>query len=48
MVKGEITTTCPTANIVGACRAFGIVEQYYGPKYTADSAKKECKGTWAD
>lgn len=48
MIKGEIASTCPTENIVGACRAFGIAVQYYGPKYTADSAKKDCKGTWAD
>lgn len=48
MIKGELTSTCPTDNIVGGCRAFGISIQYYGPKYTKDTAKKDCKGTWAD
>jgi len=48
MIKGEVAKSCPTANIVGGCRELGIATQFYGPKYTKDTAKKACKGTWAD
>lgn len=48
MLKGEVASTCPTENIVGACRAMGVSVQYYGPKYTKDTAQKECKGVWVD
>lgn len=48
LLKGEVTSTCPTQNIVGACSAFGVVVQYYGPKYTKETAKKDCKGGWTE
>ncbi len=48
MMKGEVVASCPTDNIVGACSGMGMAEQYYGPKYTKESAKLACKGVWKD
>jgi hypothetical protein len=43
MVKGKLVPSCPTDNVVGTCNAgFGLLVNYSGPKWTADTAKKDC------
>jgi len=42
MMQGEVTDTCKTDGVVGACFAMGMLQNYYGPKYTKDSAKAAC------
>jgi len=43
MMKGKIVPSCPTTNVVGTCDAgFGMLANYSGPKWTADTAKKDC------
>lgn len=41
-MKGEVTDTCKTDGVVAACFAMGMVQNYYGPKYTKDTAKAAC------
>jgi hypothetical protein len=52
MLKAKWVEACPTENVVGTCKApFGLFIQYTGPKYTADSAKKQCAkdhGKWVE
>ena len=52
MMKGKLVASCPTDKVVGTCKAgFGILTNYSGPKYTADTAKADCikgRGTWVD
>ena len=43
MVKGKVVPSCPTDNVVGTCNAgFGMLVNYSGPKWTAETAKKDC------
>jgi hypothetical protein len=43
MVKGKVVPSCPTDNVVGTCSlGFGMLGNYFGPKWTAESAKKDC------
>jgi hypothetical protein len=50
MFKGKVAPSCPTDRVVGTCDAHsGVLLNYYGPKWTADTAKPDCakqKGTW--
>jgi hypothetical protein len=50
MFKGKVVSSCPTTNVVGTCSAgFGVLLNYYGPKWAADAAQKDCAsqhGTW--
>jgi hypothetical protein len=51
MMKAEVTDTCKTDGIVGACFAMGMLQNYYGPKYTKESAKAACdkdRGKWSE
>ena len=53
MVKGKVVASCPTDNVVGTCSAgFGMLVNYSGPKWTTESAKKDCIGhphaTWVE
>jgi len=53
MMKGKIVASCPTENVVGTCNAgFGMLGNYYGPKWTAETAKKDCLSSphqkWVD
>jgi hypothetical protein len=53
MVKGKVVPSCPTDSVVGTCNAgFGMLVNYSGPKWTADTAKKDCTGhahaTWVE
>lgn len=43
MVKGKIVTSCPTDSVVGTCNAgFGMLVNYSGPKWTKETAQKDC------
>ena len=43
LVKGKVVPSCPTDNVVGECdNGMGLVTNYSGPKWTAESAKKNC------
>jgi len=43
MVKGKVVPSCPTDSVVGTCNAgFGLLVNYSGPKWTEDTAKKDC------
>lgn len=49
MMKGEVTDSCPASGVVGTCSAMGMLQNYYGPKYTKDAAKAACDkdhGKW--
>lgn len=49
MMNAEVTDSCKTDGIVGACFAMGMLQNYYGPKYTKDTAKAGCekdRGKW--
>lgn len=53
MMKGKIVAACPTENVVGTCNAgMGMLVNYSGPKWTADTAKKDCLAhphqTWVE
>ena len=50
-MHSKVVKSCPDENVVGTCRMMGMLVNYTGPKYTADSAKKHCKtnkGKWFD
>jgi hypothetical protein len=43
MVKGKVVPSCPMDAVVGTCNAgFGMLVNYSGPKWTAETAKKDC------
>jgi hypothetical protein len=43
MMKGKVVPACPTDSVVGTCnQGFGMLMNYFGPKWTADTAKKDC------
>jgi len=49
MLKAEVAASCPADGVVGTCSAMGMLQNYYGPKYTKDSAKAACdkdRGKW--
>lgn len=53
MVKGKVVPSCPTGNVIGTCNAgFGMLVNYSGPKWTKDTAQKDCVShphqTWID
>lgn len=51
MMKGKVVDKCPTENVQGTCRAMGMLVNYIGPKYTPETAKKDCTknhGKWFD
>jgi len=53
MMKGKIVPECPTENVVGTCNAgMGMLVNYSGPKWTAETAKKDCLAhphqTWVE
>jgi len=53
MMKAKVVTSCPTENVVGTCNVgFGMLGNYSGPKWTAESAKKDCTSkphqTWVE
>jgi hypothetical protein len=46
MMKCKVVSSCPTDNVVGTCNpGLGMLANYYGPKWTKESAKKDCVGT---
>lgn len=48
-MKGEVTDKCSTDGVVGSCMAMGMLQNFYGPKYTKDTAKASCEkdhGKW--
>jgi len=43
MMKSKVVAACPTDDVVGTCNAgMGLLVNYSGPKWTADTAKKDC------
>ena len=53
MMKGKLVSECPTENVVGTCNVgMGMLDNYSGPKWTAESAKKDCTSkphqTWVE
>lgn len=43
IVKGRVVPSCPTDNVVGICdNGMGLLTNYSGPKWTAETAKKDC------
>lgn len=49
MMKAELTDKCSTDGIIGSCFSMGMLQNYYGPKYTKDTAKAGCEkdhGKW--
>ena len=43
MMKAKVVTSCPTDNVVGTCDVgLGMIANYSGPKWTAETAKKDC------
>ena len=45
MMKGKVIAACPTDDVVGTCNAgMGMLVNYSGPKWTAETAKKDCLG----
>jgi len=53
MFKAKVVASCPTENVVGTCNVgFGLLWNYSGPKWTAESAKKDCSSkphnTWVE
>jgi hypothetical protein len=53
MMKGKIVPACPTDSVVGTCNAgMGMLVNYSGPKWTAETAKKDCLAhphqTWVE
>ena len=49
MMKAEVTDKCTTDGVVGSCFTMGMLGNYYGPKYTKDTAKAACDkdhGKW--
>jgi hypothetical protein len=53
MMKAKVVTSCPTDNVVGTCDVgLGMIANYSGPKWTAETAKKDCtskpRQTWLD
>jgi hypothetical protein len=45
LMKAKVVTSCPTDNVVGTCNAgLGMLVNYSGPKWTTESAKKDCTG----
>lgn len=43
MLKATVVDSCPTENVVGTCTAMGMANNYYGPKWTKDTAKADCE-----
>ncbi len=42
-LKGKWVESCPLDNVVLTCKApFGVIVNYSSPKYTVDTAKKQC------
>lgn len=53
MMKATVATSCPTDSVVGTCNAgFGMLVNYSGPKWTKETAQKECTSqphaTWVE
>jgi hypothetical protein len=53
MMKGKLVAQCPTENVVGTCDVgMGMLGNYSGPKWTTESAKKDCTSkphqTWIE
>lgn len=53
MMKAKVVASCPTDNVVGTCDVgLGMIANYSGPKWTAESAKKDCiskpRQAWLD
>jgi hypothetical protein len=53
MMKAKVVASCPTDNVVGTCNVgFGMLGNYSGPKWTPESAKKDCTSkphqTWVE
>ena len=51
MFKSTIVPSCPGGNVVGVCKAMGMLVNYSGPKYTKDTATQDCtknRGKWID
>ncbi|EYF05068.1 hypothetical protein [Chondromyces apiculatus] len=51
VLKAKVVTSCPTDNIVGTCKAMGMLVNYQGPKYTKETAQADCAkgmGKWLD
>jgi hypothetical protein len=52
IMKGKIVSACPTTDVVGTCNVgLGMLANYSGPKWTAETARKDCakqRGTWVD
>ncbi|MEO5727226.1 MAG: hypothetical protein ABI134_07345 [Byssovorax sp.] len=51
MFKATIVPSCPGGNVVGVCKAMGMLVNYSGPKYTAATAQENCTkehGKWIE
>ena len=51
MFKSNIVPSCPGGNVVGVCKAMGMLVNYSGPKYTKDTATQDCTknhGKWIE
>ncbi|AKT40618.1 hypothetical protein [Chondromyces crocatus] len=51
-LKADVVTSCPTDNVVGTCKAMGMLVNYSSPKYDKETAQKDCAssgvGKWLD
>ena len=46
LVHAKVVPSCPTDNVVGTCdNGVGLLTNYSGPKWTAETAKKHCNRT---
>src|SRR5258706_11914296 len=42
-MKSKVVPKCPTEGVVGTCKMMGMLVNYTGPKYSVDTAEKDCK-----
>jgi len=50
-MKAKVVPKCPTDNAQGTCKMMGMLVNYFGPKYTPQTAQAHCKknrGKWFD
>jgi hypothetical protein len=51
MLKGTVVPSCPGGNVVGVCKAMGMLVNYSGPKYTKETGQQDCTknhGKWLE
>jgi hypothetical protein len=51
MMKAKVVDKCPDTGVQGTCKSMGMLVNYTAPKYTVESAKKDCTanhGKWLE